>query len=199
MLDFFLSYLLIYTYLVLFFATLFSGYLLFIPVWAIIIAAGAFAAQGYLDMNYVLISSFIWYMIWNISIYLLSFRYWKKSIVKFRFGKIIESAKFAWLEEYFKNNSTKTILTTRFLVTWLNSFINILSGFAKIGYKKFVILNIIGEIIHVYIFAYIGYYLWDEWEFVISIIEYIAIIIFLIIALLLVVRYTTQNKTTKKL
>lgn len=194
MIDFFLSYLLVYTYLALFFITLVSSYIVFVPVWAIIIASWAFAAQGYLDINYVLLFSFLWLMIWNISIYFLSYYYWKNLLVKIKLWKIFNSPKYSWLEKYFINNSIKSILLTRFIITWLNSFVNIISWLTKIRYQKFISLNFIWEVVHVFLFAYLWFLLSSQWELIASVIQYLIIILVLFAILILIIRYIIQHK-----
>lgn len=193
MLEFFLSYLLVYTYLVLFFVTLSAAFLLPLPSTALMMAAWAFAAQGYLDLWYVLIVSFIWCVIGDLAGYFVSFLYWKKLLSRIGFNRVINSNKFLWLENYFKNNSIKSILISRFLITWLSVPINILSWLTGIKFKKFFSYNIIGEIIHVFLFVGIGYFLWYQWQNITTFLEYIIAILVLIVLLVIVIKFTFWN------
>ncbi|MDD2565781.1 MAG: DedA family protein [Candidatus Gracilibacteria bacterium] len=197
MLDFFLSYLLIYTYPVLFLITLASSFLIPFPANAMIIAAGAFAAQGYLDFNIVLITSFFGCLSGDIIGYLISFFYGKNILMRIGFSKIINSPKFEKLEIYFKNNSIKSILLTRFVITGLSAPVNILAGLSKIGHKKYFIYNVSGEIIHIVIFVGTGYYLSNEWQNIVTILEYFVILLVIIVIVFLFFRFMNSNKQNK--
>jgi len=144
MLDFFLSYLLVYTYPVLFFVTLISSFIFPIGSSTLLMAAWAFVAQWYLDPVYVLIFSYLGCLIGDTSGYLLSFFYGKKLLRRIGFAKIIQSTQFTWLEKFFTNNAKKSIFLSRFVLTGLGSSINILSWFAKIGYKKYLLARFSG-------------------------------------------------------
>lgn len=194
MLEFFLSYLLIYTYLVLFLVTLVSSFLIPLPATALILAAWAFAAQGYLDINLVLITSFFWCLLWDISGYLVSFFYWKNILMRIGFAKIINSPNFSRLEIYFKNNSRKSILLTRFLITWLSAPVNILAWLYKIWHKKFFLYNTLWEIIHIILFVFIGYYLSYQWQAIATILEYFVAILVIIIFIYVIFRFIFKNK-----
>lgn len=196
MLDFFISYIPLYTYLVLFLVTLLTSFVFPFPATALIIASWAFAAQGFLDIRYVLFFSFLWCVIGDTLWYLVSFFYWKRILHRLGFKKIIKSPVFLWLEKKFKHNSTIMILLSRFLITGLCSTVNIISWLAKIKYKKFVFLDILWEIIYVLLFAYIGYYLWSQWQYIALFLEdIITITVFIIIWFLI---FKLKNKKNKK-
>ncbi|MDD5769656.1 MAG: DedA family protein [Candidatus Gracilibacteria bacterium] len=195
MIDFFLSYLLIYTYGVIFIVCLFASFLIPISATTILIAAGAFASQKYLNINYLLISAFFGCVIGDNMGYFISFYYGKSLLKKINFGKmILNSSRFIKLENVFQNNSIKTILLSRFLITGLCSSVNILSGLAKIKAKTFIFLDIIGEIIYVLLFCYMGFFLGNSWEYIDPILENILSIIFLIVLLTLVIKFGFYRK-----
>ncbi|MCK9271994.1 DedA family protein [Candidatus Gracilibacteria bacterium] len=194
MLEFFLSYLLIYTYLVIFLVTLTTSIIFPLPATAIIIASGAFVAQGYLNINYVLISSFLGCTIGDITGYFISYFYGRDILLNIGFGKIINSKKFAWLENYFQNNSTKSIFFSRFLITGLCSSVNILSGLTKISYKKFLSLDIIGEIIYVTLFSYLGFILGNQWQNIALALEDILTILVIVVIFTIILKFKFGHK-----
>lgn len=193
MLDFFLSYLLIYSYTVIFFVTYSSSFILPLPATAIIVASWAFATQWFLDINYVLITSFLWCLLGDLTGYFLAFYYGKKLLLKIWFAKIMNSSKYDIIEKYFISNSIKSIFLTRFILTWISQIINILAWITKIWHKKFLFYNLIWEIIHISSFVYIGYLLWYEWQNAVDYLEdiLIAILVFvmLFVGFKLVVSY----------
>jgi membrane protein DedA with SNARE-associated domain len=194
MLEFFLSYLLIYTYLVIFLVTLTTSIIFPLPATAIIIASWAFVAQWYLNINYVLISSFLWCTIGDITWYFISYFYWRDILLNIGFGKIINSKKFAWLENYFQNNSTKSIFFSRFLITWLCSSVNILSWLTKISYKKFLSLDIIWEIIYVTLFSYLWFILWNQWQNIALALEDILTILVIVVIFTIILKFKFWHK-----
>lgn len=58
MLDFLLSYFLVYTYAILIAVVFLASFGIPLPATALVIAAGAFASQGYLDITWVFCSVF---------------------------------------------------------------------------------------------------------------------------------------------
>lgn len=56
--------------------------------------------------------------------------------------KILDSAKFAAVEELFSKHSASAIFTSRFLATGLGPTVNILAGFSKTSPKKFIPLDV---------------------------------------------------------
>lgn len=197
MLDFFLSYLLVYTYLVLFLVTLLTSFVFPLPATALIMAAWAFVSQGYLDLKYVLLFSFLWCILGDISWYVVSFFYWKSILYRLGFKKIIKSSRFKWLKKYFKTNSKKTIFFSRFLFTWLCSSVNILAWLTKIKYKKFILLDVLGEIIYVLLFVYLWYFLWNQWQYIALVLEDILTFLVLIIFILIIIKLRLWSKKDK--
>ncbi|MFB0965508.1 MAG: hypothetical protein QMC36_07680 [Patescibacteria group bacterium] len=56
--------------------------------------------------------------------------------------KVLDSAKFAAVEDLFSKHSASAIFTSRFLATGLGPTMNVLAGFSKTPVKKFVILDL---------------------------------------------------------
>lgn len=191
MIDFFFSYLLIYTYPTIFLVTLLASFLLPLPATAMIVAWWALATQWYLDLKLVLITSFIWCLIWDTIWYIIAYFYWEKILKKIWFKKILNSKKYNIFEKFFIRNSVKSILTTRFILTWLSPVVNILSWLSRIWHKKFFIYNFIWEIIHILLFVYFWYLLGYNWEKIIKYFQYI--IIMLIILVILYISYKIIN------
>lgn len=82
-------------------------------------AAGAFASQGYFGIVEILAYSFVACVLGDVVSYGISYRYGRRVFERMGFRKILESAKFAALEELFSKHSTSAIFTSRFLATSL--------------------------------------------------------------------------------
>jgi membrane protein DedA with SNARE-associated domain len=188
MLAVFLSYLLLYKYLALFLVTLLAAFLLPLPATAFIIAAGAFASQGYFNFFEIIGVGFIGSIIGDALGYFISLHWGKDVLKRIGFRRILSSRKFVEMENYFSQYAVSTIFFTRFLVTSLGSMINILSGLSKVPPKKFLVFDWMGEFVYVALYAGLGYIVGDEWRYLSNIIEEIAIILLLLVLIFLVVR-----------
>jgi len=153
MLSFFLSYLLIYKYAVLFVVITTASIGFPIPATALLMASGAFAAQGYFDLPSILIYGFFASIIGNVIGYFISFHYGRDILIRIGFKRMFASAKFRAIEHLFAHHSSSTIFLSRFIATGIGPVVNILSGLAKINYKVFFFYNILGGILYVIIFG----------------------------------------------
>lgn len=184
MFSFFLSYLLTYTYLALFVVIVLASFGMPLPSTVLLIAAGAFAAQGYLDFYSILAFGFFASTIGDTMGYFVSRRYGRNILMRIGFGPLLVSPKFRSMEAFFAGHSNSAIFWSRFLVTSLGPMINILSGLAKISYKKFLFYDILGEILYVIIFSGLGYIFGDQWEVISQISGDVTTILVLLVLIL---------------
>lgn len=188
MFSFLLSYLLLYKYAVLFFVVTSASFGLPIPATALLIAAGAFAAQGYFDLYSIFIYGFFASILGDIAGYFISFRYGRNIFIRVGLKGLLTSPRFQALETLFAHHSTSTIFSSRFLTTSLGPSVNILSGLTKISYKKFLFYDIVGELLYVVLFSGLGYIFSDQWETISQISGDMSTI--LVLAILLLVLFT---------
>lgn len=186
MLSFFLSYLLVYKYAVLFSVIFVASFGFPIPATALLMAAGAFAAQGYLDLYSIFICGFFASILGDITGYLVSFRYGRDVLMRIGFKNLLISQRFQALETIFSHHSSYTIFSSRFIVSTLGPTVNILSGLTKIDYKKFLLYDISGEFFYASIFTCLGYIFGDQWETIVQISEDTTTILVLIVLLIVI-------------
>lgn len=119
MFNLLLSSLLLYKYTILC-IVIFSASVGFpIPATALLMAAGAFAAQGYFDLPSILFVSFVASVSGDILGYTLSFRYGREILMRIGFKTLLLSEKFRALETLFSEHSAWAIFSSRFLATSL--------------------------------------------------------------------------------
>lgn len=116
--------------------------------------------------------------------------------MKIGFGPLLKSQKFKTIEGLFIEHTASSIFFSRFLATSLGPAVNILAGFTKTNYKKFLFWGILGEILYVTIFAGLGYIFGDQWETISSISQDATSIIVLIIVLIVLARLVWRVKNT---
>jgi len=184
MLAFFLSSLLIYKYVVLFLVVATASFGLPIPATVLLMAAGAFAAQGYLDFSGILAYGFSASVLGDMAGYFVSLRYGRDILARIGFKSLLASPKFTVVEALFARRSAPFIFSSRFLATSLGPAVNILSGLAKIPYKKFLLYDLLGELLYVLLFGGLGYTFGNQWETISKISQDIIAILVLIVILI---------------
>lgn len=194
MLDQILSYLLINTYEVLFLVSFSAALILPLPASAVMMAAWAFASQWFVDFSYVAASSYFGCLVWDVSWYLISLKLGRSFFEKVWLSWMLISKRFLWVESAFLKNESKSIFFSRFPFTWLWSIVNILSWLSSVTAKKFLILNIIWEALHVFVFVCAWYILSDSWQILSSMIEYVLWILALLIVLVFSIRYVLSKR-----
>mgnify|MGYP002775998911 FL=1 len=178
MLDTLLSYLLIYQYTLLFFVVFFASFGFPIPASALIMAVGAFAVDGYFDLSTSFFVVFVWVLAGDFLGYMLARIFGKGLFIRLWMGSIFETKQFHTFEPFFQNHAFFSIFFSRFLLTIIGPAINILSGIAHIPLFRFLIADISGEILYVLLYGGIGYVFWNEWEYMLSILQNLSAFLF---------------------
>lgn len=184
MLGFLLSYLLLYKYLVLFLVVAGASFGFPIPATALVIAAGAFIAQGYFDFAGVAICVFFASLAGDFSGYFVSRRFGRDVFARIGLGKVLRSARFRSVESTFAKHAAMSVFLTRFLATGLGPGTNILAGLAKTPYWQFFSYAIAGEFLYVFLFLGLGYAFGDQWEAISAIAQDAGAIIMLSVILI---------------
>lgn len=197
MLNQILSYILLYKYFALFVITFFASLTNITPASPSLIASGSLIYNGNLNYTQVFIFGFLGTVLGDITAYMLSYYYSREVLMKIGFKKILNSKSFSKIEKVFKKNSGKTIFISRFFLTSFGPVVNLLSGFSKINYKKFILYDILGEAIYIFILTGIGYLFANNWQYISSIIEYIGTILAIIVVIILFL-YIKNNKIFSK-
>lgn len=171
MLALFLSYLLLYKYLVIFSIAFSASVILPLPASAILMAAGAFASQGYLDFTSVIAAALLGNILGDSLSYFLSLRFGKDFLLKLGLKKILLSKQFTFIERRFMAHDLATVFLSRWLVPALGTTVNVLAGLYKVPVSHFLLCIISGELIYVLSFASLGYLFGAEWEELLGIVE----------------------------
>ena len=159
----FLSFLLLYKYLALFIVAFLAAFLLPLPSSSALAAAGAFAAQGYMNIYLVILVALIGNILGDAAAYYLARYYGEEILHKVGFRHILESKNYHALREYMSHYSYSLIFISRFL-SGIGPAVSIFAGVMKMPYKKFFAVAIIGEICYVLLYAMTGYLLGNQWE-----------------------------------
>jgi membrane protein DedA with SNARE-associated domain len=155
-----LSFLLLYKYWALFAVMFVAAVVLPIPTNSILLAAGAFASQGYFSFSLSLIVAVGANILGDCLDYFLARKYGRPVIrlLHIRIPSYVER-----LEEYVKRHPGPTIFLTRFVGT-ADPLANILSGFVGIRFGTFLLYDFLGNVVSIGGVLYAGYFLGIHWQ-----------------------------------
>ncbi len=155
-----LSYVLLYKYFAIFIAIFFAGIIVPIPASELLIAIGAFAGQGYLNLYLALAAGLAGNVLGDLVDFFLAQKYGSTILRKFH----LDRRKFIGaLEAEVKRNAPFMIFATR-IAGALGPAVNILAGISGIILKKFIFYDAIGNLIDIGGLLLIGYVVGSYWE-----------------------------------
>lgn len=158
-----LSFLLLYKYAALFVIGYIAALAVPIPSSTTLVAASAFASQGYFSFPLVLLTAFAANVAGDATGYLIARWYGAEFLRKIGLRRVIASKTFAKLEDYILSFPQTVIYFTRFM-TEAGPAVNILSGLTKVPYRTYFLFEMLGEASYVLLYGFAGYYLGGEWE-----------------------------------
>ena len=150
-----LSYLLVYQYAAISIVVFLSGLLLPLPSNTLLLAAGAFASQGYMNASAIFLVALISNVLGDSLGYSLT-RFWgTRVITRARLDRFAAIAK---TERFVNEHVRLAILATRFIGT-PGVVVNFLCGLSGVPYRRFVLYDVIGNALDTALFIAIGYVL----------------------------------------
>jgi membrane protein DedA with SNARE-associated domain len=191
--SYILASILLYKYVTLFIVAYLAALLIPLPSNTGLIAASAFASQGYLNIYVVVFVALFANVLGDVTGFFLARRYGKGILLKIGFRKIIESKRYSNIENFFVKHAEISIFVTRFF-GGIGPLVNVLSGFSKeISFKKFLIYDISGEFVYVISLSLIGYFLGSSWQSETTGIQYTGLI-FIFLVLFFIFKKTFSKK-----
>jgi membrane protein DedA with SNARE-associated domain len=158
------SYILLYKYVALFGISFIAALLIPLPSNTTLIAAAAFAGQGYLNIYTVLGTALAANILGDVVGFFIAQTYGKKFLMRIGLAKLITSPRYYELETFMINHCGKTIFTTRFF-GGVGPLVNILTGLSKeVSFKKFLTYGIPGECVYVLSLGLPGFFLGSSWQ-----------------------------------
>lgn len=197
MLELFLSYFLEYQYILFFGVTFFAAFWFPLPATALIIAGGAFCAQGYFDLYWIALSGVGGSILGDLTGYLLSYRYGEKIFRTLWLGQILDSRQFWSFRPFFQKYSRLSVFLSRFLITGIGPTVNILAWLTHMRRREYIPIDIIGEMIYISGYMYLGYTLGTQWESILTVVESFSTLILSIVwlgGIYVFIRYITQRR-----
>ncbi len=190
-----LSFLLLYKYWTLFLVFFLSAVILPLPGNTALLAAGAFASQGYFSFWLSFAAAISGNVLGDCFNYVLARRYGRCAIkmLRIRVPSYIER-----LEEYVKCHPGPTIFLTRFVGS-ADPLANLLSGFVGIGFGTFLLYDLLGNLVSIGAVLYAGYFLgvsWQDFSGLFIIVGWIVLGFIIVCALVIAVWYRNHDHKT---
>lgn len=196
--DFFqnlLSDLLLYRYATLFLVNFLSCIGFPLPAAPSTIAAAAFASQGFLDMKLVLLSAISGNIIGDISAYWLVRIFGPQVLHWIGLGKYLATPAFRNVERTVDTYKAPVLIASRFQVQ-ATAVVNIISGLARLNFRRFAFYIVIGEMLQVVVYVVVGYVFADSWQALYAVVGKFGWLIALVTAIVVTM---ASNKVIKRM
>jgi membrane-associated protein len=180
-----LPYLLLYKYVAIFMVTLLAALAVPIPPGTLLMAAAAFASQGYLSFPLVVLAGTAGNVAGDTIGYWLARKYGKRILYRLGFGRVIESGKYRNIERRLRKHPGFLIFVSRFEV-FSNLAVNIICGLGEIPYRKYLAFEVIGEFLQVGLYCSIGYLVGDQWDAISGVVGHFLLLVLLVAAVLVI-------------
>lgn len=165
-----LTLLLVYGYPILVIIII-GGYIgLPLPVSVCLVAAGAFAQSGTLNIFVLLPLVTLTAVIGDVIEYWLGRKYGQLIFRKLKFLNRNNSFNIQNVDDFFIKWGGIGVFLTRWLITPIAIPVNILAGSGKYQFRKFIGISILGEIIWAFMYLSLGYVFGSNW---VSLIEFV--------------------------
>jgi membrane protein DedA with SNARE-associated domain len=178
-----LSFILLYKYLALFGVAFLASLALPFPSDSAIVAASAFAGQGYFNIGLVILIASLGNISGDYIGYWVSRIYGRPILYKIGLHKVLDSKVFTWIESEVRVHSGVVVLLSR-LNVFVTLTVNIVAGLSRMSSKLFLLYIVIGETIQVIIIASIGYFFGSNWQTIYGIFGKFTLVLFLFAALM---------------
>lgn len=190
-----LSELLVYRYATLFLVSFFSCIGFPLPAAPSTIAAAAFASQGFLDIRLVLVGAVAGNILGDIAAYWLVRLCGPRVLRWIGLRKYLATPTFRDVEKTVDTYKAPVLIASRFQVQ-ATAVVNILSGLARLNFRRFLLYIAIGEVLQVFVYAVVGYMFADSWQALYAVVGKFGWLVALIMAIAVTM---ASNKVIKRL
>ncbi len=152
-----------YGYAGLFGVSFIAAFALPIPSSIALAVSGALAAQGHLNLWYVLGIALAANVLGDVMGFSLARAYGRAFFENVGLGFLLRTRAYLWLDEYLTAFPQAIIYTTR-LMTEAGPTVNVLAGISRVRVRTFLLYDLLGEASYVLLFGLAGYFLGDAWR-----------------------------------
>ncbi len=160
-----LSWVLLYKYVAIYIITFLGAFALPVPSGTVMMAAAAFAVQGYLNAPLTVVIGIIGNITGDNANYWLARRWGVRVFKKIGLGRLVEHEKTHRIRREIERHPFITIFISRFM-TAIAPTVNIVAGITELDYWKFLFYEALGECTEVGCFCAIGFIFGSNWQYV---------------------------------
>ncbi len=164
-LTYLLSEVLVYKYLAIFVITFLGAIALPLPSGSVLMAAIAFATQGYFNAYWVWVIGLAGNIAGDNAGYWLVRFYGIRILNKLRLGKFFPDSRLEAARASLDAHPIPAIFFTRFF-TSIAPAVNVVSGISRLPYGRYLLFESLGELTEVSCFCILGYIFGSNWEYI---------------------------------
>jgi len=198
-LDLLIRYFNTYGYYIVFIALLLENLFvigLVLPGETVLLIAAFIAAQGMLNIVYVIIVGIVAAIIGNIAGYLIGREGGRPLIEKYG-GRLVSAERIKAAEKYFDTRGPETVFFGRF-AAGVRVFVPLLAGASKMKFSKFLGYTVAAVVIWTVSLGIVGFFFGQSWMLISKLVGRFSII-FLILIIAFVILYLIRRKRERSL
>ncbi len=192
-----LSFIVLYKYAAIFIILMFGGLLTPYPAGAVITGSAFLATGGYLNLNLVILTSFIGSVVGDVIGYWFTIFFGERILGFLGLRRAMRDARVRSVFAHFASRPLMTIFLSRFAFTQV---VNIFAGLAKVSFKKFFFVSAFGELLDVLVLIALGVFFGDNVNLIFNILGVFGTVvaIFLVGFILLGIKKSRQHRDGSK-
>ena len=190
------TFVLAYKYVGFFVICFFSSVGLPLPSVGLLLGSAALASQGNLNFWIIVFLYAVASVLGDIVLYWLA-KKMRHRIFSWRwFKKHLTLERVERTTVFLTRHPIETIVWSRFIGI-MTTAVDLLLGVVDYSFPKFLVLDVIGQIITTIVYALIGYVFGDNWIYIEPILQKLGIIVVIVIGIFLIWRFFLRTKTKK--
>lgn len=186
-LDFLIRYFDIYGYYIVFTLLLLENFFvigLVVPGETVLLLASFLAAQGELDIVYVVVTAALAAIIGNVTGYIIGRKGGRPFIERYG-GRLVSPERIDAAEEYFDRHGTKTVFIGRF-AAGVRVFVPLIAGASKMDFGKFLVYTIAAVVMWTIAIGALGFFFGQNWELLGKIVGNFSVVVLAVVVILIV-------------
>ncbi len=170
---------------------------LLIPGETILLMASFYAAQGHLNIIWVILLAFIGCVLGDNLGFYIGGHGGRRFLLKYGKYMLIKRKRIRAVDRYFKQHGGKTVFIARF-TSFLRALASITAGSTKMPYRQFFVFDLLGAVLWSIVISLLGYFLGGNWRLLVKVIERMGYVAFALLVLLVVGVYFFRRRREYK-
>lgn len=170
---------------------------LLIPGETILLMASFYAAQGHLNLGWVIFIAFLGCVLGDNLGYYIGKQGGRRFLLAYGKYVFITRKRIRAVDRYFKAHGGKTIFIARF-TSFLRALASITAGSSKMPYREFFLYDFLGAILWSVVISVLGYFLGGNWQLLMKVIKRTGYSAFAIIIVIVIAAHFIRRRRVYK-